>query len=65
MFQIELANKKFYKANIDKIKLRLAKLQELDEETQKFRAMTELKKGWKDVDGVVHYQRLQFISEII
>ena len=30
MFQIKLVNKKFFKASISKIRLRLAKLQEYD-----------------------------------
>ena len=33
MFQTELANKKFYKASISKIRLKLAKLQESDIKT--------------------------------
>ena len=35
MFQTELANKKSYKASISEIKLRLAKLQNSDDEAQK------------------------------
>ena len=49
------------------MRLRLAKLQESDAEAQKIRAK-ELKKGldkYVDVDGVLHYQELPFLSEII
>ena len=49
------------------MKLRLAKLQESDAEAQKIRA-EELKKGldeYVNVDGVLHYQGLPFVPEII
>ena len=55
MFGTELANKKPYKATISKISLRLAKLQELDEKAQKFRATKELQKSWTDIGRVLHY----------
>ena len=49
------------------MRLRLAKLQELDAEAQKIRA-EELKKGlgkYIDVNGVLHHQGLPFVPKII
>ena len=63
MFQIKLANKNFYTVNIRKMKLKLAKLQELDKKIQKIRAKSLDR--YKDVNRVLHYQGLLFISEII
>ena len=65
MFQTELANKEPYKASIGKMKLRLAEFQKSDKEAQRLRVTTELKKGWEDVNGVLHYQELPFVPEII
>ena len=65
MFQIELANKKPYKASISRMRLRLAELQKLDEETQKLRAIEELKESWTDIDRVLHHQELPFVPKII
>ena len=45
MFQTKLADKNFYTANISEIRLKLAKLQELDKKTRIFRPLAELKKG--------------------
>ena len=47
------------------MKLRLAELQESDEEAQKLRATEELQEGWTDIDGVLHHQGLPFVPEII
>ena len=65
MFQTKLANKKSYKANIDEMRLKLAKLQKLNKKTQKLKATVELIEGWKDIDKVLHYQGLSFIPKII
>ena len=40
--------------------LRLLELQELDEKAQKIRAKG-LKNNYKEVDGILHYQRLSFV----
>ena len=45
MFQTQLANKNPYIASIGRIKLRLTKLQKLDEKAQKLRAIVELQAG--------------------
>ena len=45
MFQTELANKKLYKANINGMKLRLAKFQESNNKTQKLMVIEKLQKG--------------------
>ena len=46
------------------MRLQLAKLQELDDKTQKMRAKG-LKNQYEEVDGVLHHQRLPFIPEAI
>ena len=45
------------------MRLRLAELQKSDKEAQKIRA--EDLDRYKDVDGVLHYQGLPFVPEII
>ena len=62
-FWIKLADKNLYKASIGGMKLRLAELQELDEEAQKIRA--EGLDRYKNVNGVLHHQNLPFVPEII
>ena len=62
-FRTELANKEPYKVNISGMRLRLAKLQELDAEAQKIRA--EGLDRYEDVDKVLHHQGLPFVPEII
>ena len=42
MFQTKLTNKKLYKTNISRIKLRLVKLQKSDKKAQKFKVLAEL-----------------------
>ena len=46
------------------MRLRLAKQQKLNAKAQKIR-VKRFKKGWENVDEVLHYQELPFISEII
>ena len=67
MFQTKLANKSFYTDNIGEIRLRLAKLQELDAKAQKTRAK-ELKKSldkYVNIDRMLHHQRLPFVPKVI
>ena len=45
------------------MRLRLHKLQAKDEKARKTRA--EHPEGWDDVDGVLHYQGLPYVPEII
>ena len=45
--------------------LRLAELQESDEEARKIRATRELQEGWENSDGVLHHQGQLFVPEII
>ena len=47
------------------MRLRLAELQESDDEARKLRATEELQEGWTDIDGVLHHQGLPFVPEII
>ena len=65
MFEIKPANKNFCITSISEIRLRLAKLQELDREIQKLRAIVELKQGWKNIDKMLYCQKLCFLLEII
>ena len=44
-FQIELANKKPYKANISGMRLKLAKLQKSNKKAQRLKATAELQKS--------------------
>lgn len=62
-FQTELADESPYKASIGAMSLRLAELQELDEEARKIRA-----KGleeYEEVEEVLHHQGLPFVPEVI
>ena len=59
--QEELAQKGPY---VDGIRLRLHKLQVEDNHACKFRAK-QLVKDWQDIDGVLHYQGLPYVPEII
>ena len=65
MFWTELANESFYKASIGGIRLRLPELQESDDEVQRIKATGELQDRCKEVDEVLHHQRLPFVPEII
>ena len=47
------------------MKLKLLELQELNKKVQKTRTAKELQEGYKEVDKVLHYQGLPFVSEII
>ena len=47
------------------MKLRLSELQENDEEVKLFRRVAGLLEGWEDVEGVLQYQKLPYVSEII
>ena len=62
-FRTKLADKNPYTANIGGMRLRLAELQESDEEAQQIRA--EGLDGYEDVDGVLHHQGLPFVPEVI
>ena len=63
MFQTELVDESSYKANIDGIRVRLVKLQELDKKAQKIRI--EGLNGYKILDKVLYHQELPFVPEII
>ena len=48
------------------MRLRLHKLQTEDKQARKLRAKQQLgQQGWKDINGVLHYQGLPYIPEII
>ena len=47
------------------MRLRLPELQELVKEVQSIRAAGELQDGYEEIDGVLHYQGLPFMPEVI
>ena len=47
------------------MRLRLSELQENDKEAKLLRRVAGLPEGWKDVEGVLQYQGLPYVSEII
>ena len=48
------------------MRLKLHKLQAKDKQARKLRANQQLgQQGWKDIDGVLHYQGLLYVPEII
>ena len=53
MFQTKLANKNSYMVSIGKKRLKLAELQESDEETRNFRAKSL--ERWEDINKVLHH----------
>ena len=58
-----MANKKLYKTSIIKMRLKLAELQKSEDKAQKIRIKSLDK--YKNIDRVLHYQELLFVSEII
>ena len=61
--QIELANKRSYKASIGSMRLRLQDLQEADRKAQELRQQKA--DGYKEIDNIFHYQSLPFIPKAI
>ena len=47
------------------MRLRLFELQEKDEETKRLRGSAGIPEDWEDVEGVLQYQRLPYVPEII
>ena len=47
------------------MKLRLFELQNNNEEANAFRSNAKFLKGWKDVEGVLQYQGLLYVPELI
>ena len=60
----EIAQDSPYIANIGGIRLQLPELQDEDEEAKVLRA-GGLPEGWEDVEGVLQYQGLPYVPEII
>ena len=52
-------------ASIGGMRLRLSELQENDEEAKLLRGSADLPEGWEDVEGVLQYQGLPYVLEII
>ena len=63
-FQAELGAEGPYRVSIDAMRLRLPELQDNDKEAIALRA-GGLPEGWEDVEGVLQYQGLPYIPEII
>lgn len=53
-FKNKLTNKNFYKINISRMKLRLAKLQEFDSKTLKIKFAKKLQEDWEEIDKVLY-----------
>ena len=47
------------------MRLQLSKLQEKNEEAKRLKGSVGLPEDWEDVKGVLQYQRLPYVSEII
>ena len=60
----KLNNERPYKVNIGAMHQRLQELQETDLEAQKIRAI-ELQRGWEEVNGVLHHQRLLYLLKFV
>ena len=45
--------------------LRLAELQEFNEEAQKLKVIEEMQEDWMDIDRILHHQGLPLVPEII
>ena len=63
--QSDIAQDRPYIANIRGMRLRLSKRQENDEEAKLLRGTAGLPEGWEDVKGVLQYQGLPYVLEII
>ena len=62
--QAKLADEHLYRASIRGMSLKLPELQESDKEVQCIRT-AEPQDEYKEIDGVLHYQRLSFVPEVI
>ncbi len=60
----ELADKGLYTASIESMRMRLLKLQDDDKEVMKLRS-EGLPEGWEDIEQVLHYQGLPYVSKVI
>ena len=63
-FRAELGEESPYRVSIGAMRLRLPELQENDKEAITLRA-GGLPGGWEDVEGVLQYQELPYVPEII
>ena len=54
-----------YQVSIGAMRLRLSELQENDKETKLLKDSADLPEGWENVEGVLQYQGLPYILEII
>ena len=63
--QTDVAQDSPYIANIGGMKLRLSELQEKNKEVRHLRGFAGLPEDWEDVEGVLQYQGLPYVPEII
>ena len=61
----ELASEGPYKVSIGGMRLKMQEFQKENKQAQKLWAKQSVKDGWKDIDGVLHHQRLLYVLEII
>ena len=64
-FRAELGAEGPYQVSIGAMRLRLSELQENDNEAKLLRGSADLPEGWEDVEGVLQYQGLPYVPEII
>ena len=60
----KLNNKRPYKTNIGAIHLKLQELQKTNLRAQEMRTI-QLQEGWEDVNGILHYEVLSYMVEIV
>ena len=63
--QKELASKSPNKASIGSMKLRLQKLQEKNKQAQKLKTEQPIKDNLENINNMLHYQGLSYVSKII
>ena len=64
-FQTQLANKGSYKISIGRMRLRVTELQANYKQANEIKADTTKKKGWEDINDLLHFQGLSYVLEII
>ena len=64
-FRTELGAEGPYQVSIGAMRLRLSELQENDDKVKLLRGSADLPEGWEDVEGVLQYQGLPYVPEII
>ena len=64
-FRAKLGAEGPYQVSIGAMRLRLSKLQENNDKAKLLRSSADLPEGWENVEGVLQYQGLLYVPEII